>query len=446
LTEGYRRHLALDVRGAIQEYRRAIELDPDFALAYAALGSAHGALNELTSAAAAEKKAYELRTRMTELTRFQVEGLHYDLVTGEQEKAYPVFLQWVQTFPRDYIGHNNFARCLTLLGQPDRAVDEASEAARLFPTPWIFRKWMFASILAGRLEEAKSTFDEAQRRKFDAWDLHEERVLLAFLQNDEPAMQEQWSWAAGKPFADRFLFGRSKVEAYHGHIRESRRLKEQAVKLDNKSDAFEPAFRYGVQALEEAEVGNLAQAQRATVKALTSAQNRDTQLLLALAFARAGEIGQAQKLADALSQQAPLDTVIQNYSLPAIRAAMKLYVNDPATAVEILRPAVQYDLAYPSSFNDLYPAYLRGLAYLQMSEGRQAAAEFQKLLDHPGMVGRDVIGALARLQLARAQKMMGDQALARKSYEDFLTLWKDADSDIPIYQQAKAEYARLRKT
>jgi outer membrane protein assembly factor BamD (BamD/ComL family) len=165
---------------------------------------------------------------------------------------------------------------------------------------------------------------------------------------------------------------------------------------------------------------------------------------VALIFARGGDIEGAQKLADALSQDAPLNTVIQNYCLPTIRAAMKLHENDPAGAVELLRPTVKYDLAYPSSFNSLYPAYIRGLAYLQLGEGRLAAAEFQKLLDHPGLVGRDVIGALAHLQLARARKMIGDQAAARKSYEDFLTLWKDADSDIPIYQQAKAEYAKLR--
>jgi eukaryotic-like serine/threonine-protein kinase len=138
--------------------------------------------------------------------------------------------------------------------------------------------------------------------------------------------------------------------------------------------------------------------------------------------------------------------MVQNFSLPTIRAAMKLHENDPAGAVEVLRPAVKYELAVPSSFNSLYPTYIRGLAYLQMGEGRLAAAEFQKLFEHPGIVGRDVIGALSHLQLARAQKMMGNEAAARRSYEDFLTLWKDADSDLPIYQQAKAEYATLRKT
>jgi serine/threonine protein kinase len=445
LAEGYRRHLALDVREAIQHYQRAIDLDPDFGLAYAALGAAYSILNELALAAAAEKKAYELRTRMTELTRFQVEGLYYDGVTGEQEKAYPVLLQWVQTFPRDVIGHNNFAKCLGLLGQPGRAADQAREAARLLPTPWSYRNWMFGSIAADRLEEATAIFDEAQARKFDTPILREARGLLAFLQKDEPAMQEEWTWAAGKPIADRFLFLRSKVEFFYGHFREARRLTEQSINLAAKSDVIERSYRKGQQALQEAEVGNWTRAQESAAKAFASAPNRDTQLIAALAFARAGDIGQAQKLTDALNQDAPLDTVVQNYCLPTIRAAMKLHEDDPAGAVEVLRPALKYDLAVPVSFNSVYPAYIRGLAYLQMGEGRLAAAEFQKLLDHPAIVGRDVVGALAQLQLARAQKMMGDQAAARNSYEDFLALWKDADSDIPIYQQAKAEYAILRK-
>jgi Tfp pilus assembly protein PilF len=444
LTEGRRHRAARNARGALSFYQRAIELDPGFALAYAALGDAHGDLGEFALAAQAEKKAYELRARMTEPTRFQAESGYYDLVTGEEEKAYPVLLQWVQTFPSDVIGRNNFATCLQLLGQLDRAADEAREAARLLPTPLSYGRSMSYSIVADRLEEAKATFDEARARKFDGPLLREDRVLLAFLQRDEPAMQEQWSWAAGKPIADYFLFGRSRVEAYYGHFREARHLTEQAINLAAKSDAFAPSQRIVVEALREVEVGNSAQAQRVAAKAPAIAPNRNTQLVLALVFAQSGDLGQAQKLTDALSHDAPLDTMIHNYCLPTIRAAMKLRENDPAAAVKILRPTVKYDLAYPASFNGLYPAYIRGLAYLQMGEGRLAAAEFQKLLDHPGIVGRDVTGALSHLQLARAQKMIGDQAAARKSYEDFLTLWKDADSDIPIYQQAKAEYAKLR--
>jgi hypothetical protein len=256
-------------------------------------------------------------------------------------------------------------------------------------------------------------------------------------------MEEQWRWAVGKPIAASFLFGRSKVEAYQGHFREARRLTEQAINAVTKPDTLDFAYGNGLSALREAEIGNAERAKRLAAKALASAPNRIGRLGLALAFARAGDTEQARKLADAVSQNDPLNTMVQKYSLPTIRAAMKLHENDPAAAVEILRSTVKYDFALADGFNDLYPAYIRGLAYLQMGEGRLAAAEFQKLLDHPGIVGRTVIGALSHLQLARAHKLMGDESAARKSYEDFLALWKDADSDIPIYQQAKAEYAGL---
>jgi len=444
LAEGYRHHLAVDVRGAILGYQRAIESDPDFALAYAALGVAHEVLGEYALGAAANRKAYELRTRMTARTRFHVEDLYYDVVTGEQEKSYVVLSQWVQTFPNDFIAHNNLIKCLAFLGQPGRAADEAREAARLIPAPWSYRSWMFSNIMADRLEEAKSVFEEAQQRKFDTPDLHEVRALLAFLQNDEPAMQEQWTWAANKPIADQFLFAKARVEAYHGRFSQIRQATERAMNPAAKSHDSEPAFRKIHEALQEAEIGNPAQAQPLVVKGLAGAPNRNTQLVAALAFARAGNIEQAQKLADTINERSPLDTAVQDYDLPTIRAAMKLHEGDSAGAVESLRPTVKYDLATPTGFNGVYPAYIRGLAYLQMGEGRLAVAQFQKVLDHPGIVGRDVHGALARLQLARAQKMMGDPAAARRSYEEFLTLWKTADPDIPIYRQAKAEYAKLR--
>jgi tetratricopeptide (TPR) repeat protein len=440
LTEGYRHHLAGDAQGALPYYQRAIQLDPDFALAHAAVGTAHQALNELALAAAAQKKTYELRNRMTEPGRFHAEDLYYSEVTGEEEKDYAVLLQWVQIFPQDYIAHNNLAWCLQLLGQPDKSLAEAREAARLLPSPWSYGALIERSIYADRLDEAKTTFDQAGARKFDAIGLRASRVHLAFLTKDEPAMQEQWNWAVGKPDAEPvLLYERASIEAYYGHF-------HHATALTNKAYALRPTSEYEtLHALREAEVGNSARAQRAVAKALKEVKDRDKRLLLALVFARAGEIEQAQKLADALSQDFPLDTVVQNYCLPTIRAAMKVHENDPAGAVEVMRPTVKYDFAYPpDSFNSLYPAYIRGLAYLQMGEGRQAVVEFQKLLDHSGIVGTSVIGALSHLQLARAQKMMGDEGAARKSYEDFLTLWKDADSDIPIYQQAKAEYAKLR--
>jgi tetratricopeptide (TPR) repeat protein len=307
---------------------------------------------------------------------------------------------------------------------------------------------IFGNIVTDRLDEAQKVFDEAAARKFDAPPMHVTRALLAFLKKDEPVMQEQWNWAVGNvgnPAGESLLlYARPSVETYYGQFREARALMKQGIALGG--DANSTLWYESVQALREVEAGNSARAQRAATKALQEVQDRDTQLTLALVFARAGDIEQAQKLADALSQGFPLNTVVQNHCLPTIRAAIKLRENDPADAVEILQPAIRYDLADAESFNSLYPAYIRGLAYLQMGKGQLAAVEFQKLLDHPGRVAREIIGALSHLQLARAQKMMGDEAAARKSYEDFLTLWKDADSDVPVYQQAKAEYAKLRSS
>ena len=442
LTEGYRHHLAGDPQAALPYYQRAIDVDPDFALAHAALGSAYQNLGELALAAAAVKKTYELRTRMTEPGRFHAEDSYYADITGEQEKALPILLQWVGTFPQDFIAHNNLSWCLQLLGQPDRSLAEAREAARLLPSPWSYGALIQRSIYTDRLDEAKATFDEADVRKFDGTVLRVTRALLAFLKKDKAAMQDQWNWAVGRSDAEPvLLYVRSNVEAYYGHF-------HLATAQTNKADSLRPTGPFKTfHALREAEIGDSAQAEQEAAKALKKVQNRGDQLALALVFARAADIAEAQKLADALSQDSPSDTVVQYYCLPAIRAAIRLHENDPAGAVEILRPTVKYDLAYPAdSFNSLYPAYIRGLAYLQMGEGRMAAAEFQKLLDHPGLVGTDILGALSYLQVARAQKMMGDQSAARKSYEDFLTLWKDADSDIPIYRQAKAEYARLRSS
>ena len=447
LTEGYRRHLAGDGSGAVPYYQRATEMDPDFAIAHVALAAAYDIVRKPALAAASATKAYELRTRLTEPARFNAEDLYFDFATGEQEKRSAVLSQWVQTFPDDFIAHYNLAQCLQVQGQPDRSLAEAREAVRLLPSPASYGEVILGAILTDRIDEAKVAYAEAESRKFDSADLRDYRAQLAFLQRDIPAMEEQWNWAVGKAGADyRFLYRRANVEGYDGHYRNYRRVLAQAKDLA----AREGSLLYvdllnSDNVLHEAEAGNSAQARRIAEKALKGVQNRATKLLLALAFARAGDNVQAQKLADTISQEFPLDTGVQNYSLPTIRATMKLNTNDPAGAVEILRATVKYELAMPGGFDSLYPVYIRGLAYLQMGEGRLAAAEFQKLLDHPGIIGRYVIGALSHLQIARAQKMAGNEAVARKSYQDFLALWKDADPDLPVYQQAKAEYAKLRK-
>jgi serine/threonine protein kinase/tetratricopeptide (TPR) repeat protein len=445
LTEGYRRHLGGDPLGALPYYKRATDTDPEFALAYTALGLSYYLSGDFASSEAAEKKAFELRNRLTEVGRFHAENIYYDAATGEEEKACSVAWEWVQTFPQDFIAHHNFANCSVQLGQLDRALAEYREAARLLPSAWSYTKWISGSIETDRFDEAVAIFNEADKRNFDNTELRRLRFLLAFLKNDHRVMQEQLDWAAARPdAAPVLLYERSRVQAYYGHFREARMMREQAV-AHGLSSSWNAGAGVGkiVPALQEVEVGNIIPARREATDAVRKGLDPDGQLAMALVFARAGDIEQAGKLGDAVSQNAPLDTVVQNYCLPSIRATMKLNQHDPAAAVEILRGTVKYDLSVAPCFNALYPAYIRGLAYLELGQPRMAAAEFQKLLDHPGMVGRDVTSPLVRLQLGRAYKIMGDQVTARKWYEEFLTIWKDADPDIPILKQAKAEYAKL---
>jgi tetratricopeptide (TPR) repeat protein len=388
---------------------------------------------------------------MTEPSRLETEYLYFAWVTGEREKALSVVLQLVQTFPRNVTARINLASCLAFLGQPDRATDEIREAARLQPTPVTYSEWTVQSIHAERLEEAQEALNDAVVRKFESFDLRNDRIRLAFLRNDQRAMQVQWNHATGRPDAYQFLLLRYYFEEYYGRFRRAQELVQQASDIAPGTDAEQKYKKsWWDEAVYktprwEAESGDSARARQMATTALKTINNRDGKLCLALAFARAGNTEQARKLADALDRNSPLDTVVQNYSLPTIRAAMKLNANDPAGAIAALEPSRKYELSFNYSFNGLYPAYIRGLAYLQLRDGRLAAAEFQKMVDHRGLMGVDVIGALAHLQIARAQKMMGDEASARKWYEDFLALWKDADPDIPIYQQAKAEYAKLRK-
>jgi eukaryotic-like serine/threonine-protein kinase len=447
LSQGYKHHSARD-QLAVSYYQRAIELDPNLALAYLALGARYSNIWEMTLASAAEKKAYELRDRLTGPERFLAETLYYDVGTGELEKAYPIHEQWVQTFPLDPRGHINFCFFLLSLGHYDQASAEARDSVRLLPSLATYADLALSTILANRPEEAKAAMDMAEANGIDGPAFHSYRHLVGFLQKDQPAMREQLAWAMSHREIGALVFnGEADVQAYHG------RFGDAAQWLDRENDALKESnsladlgFNNLDFALQEAEAGKIESAQKriARIPDLAGGEpNSEARLELALLFARIGNIEKARQLADALSREFPLGTLMQNYSLPTIRAAIQLQQDDPAGALESLRPAVKYDLAAPNSFNSVYPAYLRGLVYLRVKNGRLAAAEFQKVIDHPAIVGRFVTGSLARLQLGRAQAISGNKVAARKSYQEFLTLWQGADPDIPIYKQAKAEYAKL---
>jgi serine/threonine protein kinase/tetratricopeptide (TPR) repeat protein len=461
LAQGFRQQLSHDPTPALaisllSFYKRAVDLDPSFALAWASLGNIYQtqAQFNLRLAMEAEAKAYELRNRLIPQLRYLIVTLYLS-AGGNLEKAYSVYEEWVQNFPLDGVAHHNFGAALMRLGQFDRAADEYREALRLSPTMTAYDSLMYSTLYAGRLAEAKAVFEEAQSHKLDSIDMHFNAQLLAFLEHDEAGMQTQLAWARGNSEAEvAILQGIERAKAYHGQFREAQmifhkseeRFQNMAERVKGSSLADQMTEFNLDLARQEAEGGSLGDAQRL----LSSLREGDPRLIgysedFALLDARAGYVEQAQKIAVSINRNLPVDTLVQNYTLPAIYAAIKLRQNDAAGAITILQPALRYDLAYPQSgFNSLYPAYLRGLAYLRMGDGRLAAPEFQKLIDHPAIVGRNDIGALSYLQLGRAQTMTGDKAAARNSYEIFLTLWKDADSDIPAVKQAKAEYAKLQ--
>jgi len=444
LTTGYRLHMTRDQRAA-SYYQRAISLDPKLALAYLGLGAWHSNFGENSEAAAAETKAFELRDRLTGPSRFLAETLYYDLVTGELEKSYPVYQDWVQSFPQDVRGHINFSFCALSLGRLDRAVVEAREAVRLFPADATYANLAQITIVDGQLETAKAVLHEAEQQgnvdPFRLW-VH----FIAFLERDQAGMREQATWAQNTASgnAAAVLYADANAEAYFGHFQSATGwLRRAEAKSARNSYGVIPLGLQEEFAIQEAETGKIAAAQALLPGLAAGSKDLYTRLSLAMLLAQVGETEKANELADTLSRQHPLDTLAQDYSLPIIRAAIKLQKNDPQGAIESLRPTAKYEFALPDGVNSVYPAYLRGLAYLRMGNGALAAPEFQKVIDHPGIVGRFVTGALAHLQLARARAMSGDKTSAKKSYEAFLDLWKDADPNLPIYRKAKIEYSKL---
>ena len=448
VAKGFRQHFSPDIAGTISLYERAIDIDPSFALAYASVGTLYFVPGNIPKAVANETKAYELRDRLTGQLKYLAETLYYSVGQGDLRAAYPIYQEWVRTFPLDGVAHNNFGAALFYLGRYDDAASEEREAQRLMPMlvgPGSDFDQMSAEAFGNRLEKAKATFSTAQARGFDDLRMHSLRNLIAFLQHDDHAIQQELMWLKNHNAAVESMADESFVQTYYGRFNEARRTLQRAKYLaTNKAYAADFRIFQMEAGLQNSEVENRADAQRLVKDSGPFDQSRGVQLFIALTSAESGDVERAEKIVESINQQAPQDTLVQFYYLPAIRAAIELQRRNPAAAIEVLRPAEQYELVVGDYFNSIYPAYLRGRAYLQLGQGQAASAEFQKLIDHPAIVGRDVLGALVHLQLGRAQAMTGDKVTARKSYQDFLTLWKDADPDIPIYKKAKAEYAALQ--
>ncbi len=429
-------------------FQRAIDLDPNFAMAYARLGVAYSNLNEPSLAADNTTKAYQLRGNTSEKEKLYIICHYHDLVTGDVDQAIQAYLLLRQTYPREEASYVNLNSDYGALGRYDQALTEAKAALQLNPSHVInYTNLAGTYINLNRFDDAKAVLDEAQTRKLENQALLTEYYALAFLRDDERDMARQIAAALGKPgIEDQLLLMQSDSDAYFGRLNKARHFTQMARDSATHAGAKEAAALWQLDgALHEAELGDPQRAGREALEAMTSGGGKNVQVLAALALARSGNRKEAQALADDLGKSFPSDTIVKDYWLPSIRAALALDQKDPAAAIEALQVALPYEFGSPTpGIAYGYPAYLRGLAYLQAGQGKEAAAEFQKLLDHRGVVLNFPTSALAHLQMARARSLYGDKDGARTAYKDFLNLWKDADPDTSILLQAKAEYAKLR--
>jgi eukaryotic-like serine/threonine-protein kinase len=448
---GHSAALAKGSAAAIPFYQRAIELDPNFALAYSDLGVNYENLGEYGLANENLQKAYGLSGHVSESEKYAISASYYSYATGELQKANQTYELWSQAYPRNETAHNNLGVNYSAFGQYDKALDEYLESSRLNPEDAV----AYANLATNytrlnRLDEAKATYQLALSGKLDHPNLHFNQYGVAFLQGDREEMQRQVDWAIGKPGAeDGLLSYESDTEAFSGHLGKARELSRRAVDSARRAGENETAAEWEMNAaLREVEFGDAAQARNATTAALALTSTRAVQILAALALARAGDSDRAQKMADELQKQYPLNTKLNAYFLPTIRAAVEINRKNPAKAIEVLELALPHELGDadpdPVDGATMYPVYVRGQAYLELGQGSAAAAQFQKFLDHRGVVVNCQLGALARLGLARSYGLQGDITKARAAYKDFLTLWSDADPGVPILISAKAEYAKLR--
>ena len=415
-----------DAATAVSLFQRAVSLDPNFAMAYARLGTSYSNLGQTARAAENLRKAYELRERVSAREKLYVASHYEHFVTGNLEAARKTYELWAQTYPRDDVPPGNLGAIYGTLGYYDKALAGAQETTKLDPGGGLSYANLVSSYLqVNRLDEARATAQEAQAHNLDNPSIHLSLYGIDFLEHNTAGMEREAAGLMGKPgFEDGMLRNES----------------DSAQRADEKETA---AGYEGEAAAREALVSNMGLAKQQAQAALALSNGRDVEGVSAIALGLAGDSAQATRLAADLAKRFPEDTIVQFDYLPMIHAAAALQSGSATKAIEALVPAAPYELG-SISWVTLYPVYLRGEAYLAAHQGSAAAAEFQKILDHPGVVQNEPIGALAHLGLARTHALSGDTAKAKSAYQDFFALWKDADSDIPILKEAKEEYAKLQ--
>ena len=450
---------------SIPYHQHAIELDPNFVMGYLSVANDYYSLGELGRASEYFTKAFQLREAASEWEKLEIEANYYQNVTGELDKATETYQKTIENYPRNFAAYSNLAIVYGQQGQYEKAVDVTKQTLRLAPDRVAgYANLANFTLALQHFDETRQAIHDAQARKQDNLVFHNALYALAFLGSDSAAMAEQQQWFAGKPDSANFgLALQADTEAYAGRLAKARELTQRAVDSAIRADSKESgAIWQAIAAQREAAYGNATQARQSAAEALELAKSQDVESEAALALAMAGDTTRAESLADDLAKRYPLDTQMGSLWLPAVRAEVALKKKNSAAAVNVLRVATSPQelglVQFVANISCLYPTYVRGDAYLAAGQGSAAAAEFQKILDHSGIVWNCWTGTLAHLGLARAYALQG-QTLAKASqgadadaarvralaaYQDFLTLWNDADPDIPILKEAKAEYAKLQ--
>jgi len=426
---------------AIPFFKRAIELDPNFALAYIGLAIQYGNSNQPGLAAENAAKAFALKDRVSEYEKLRISSFYYSQVTGEVDKAIEVQELMKQTYPRDHRGPGNLSDRYLRIGQFERAVAEAREALRLNPNAVAWHANLGEAFLRlNRFAESREVFEQAQQQKIDTTDFHTRLYQIAFVNGDAAAMKQQLDWSTGKLDEYVALDWQTQTSAFAGQYKLAQDFSRRSIDLAVRSDAKEVATQFAAEeALRGAAFGQCQQTKADAAQALAFERNTVSLTRSAIALALCGEVGQAQPLVDELAKRYPKDTLINSIWLPTIRAAIEINRNNSAQGVQLLEATRRYEGAA-----EFWPQYLRGQAYLRQQKGAEAAVEFQKLLDHRGEAPLSVLYPLAHLGLARAAAMAGDTTKARTAFQNFLALWKDADQNLRVLQEARQDYAKLQ--
>ena len=444
-SEGFELHELVDDGRAVAPLRKAVGLDPNFAMANAVLGTVLSNLSNAKESADFLRKAYELKDRASERERFYIVGHYYDIVTSDQEKAVELYTQWTKTYPRDNTPWDDLSLSYQQLGELDRALAAASEGVRVDPKDsFAYQNQMVSYFMLQRFDEAKAVGNTAVSQKVDGVLDHIIFYAMAARAGDKAAMERESGWGAGSGGETQLLESVAQSQASVGQLKLSRETVDRLLALSKQYGYTEaPSTEASTEAVQDALFGYTERSRKEVEEAVKQPGNYFVAARAAQAFAITGDLVRSQKILDSLRKNNPENSAIRYGVAPAVEALILLSHKKTNDALTVLEPARKYELGQLSFIGVYWALYVRGLAYMQLQDGAKAAGEFQKIIDHPTIFSESALVSMAKVNLGRALVLQGDKAKARTAYQDFFTAWKDADADVPLLVQAKAEYAKL---